>query len=105
MSRLLTRQISQTRTALLRGDIQGALGCLDEMTAQVARHGIDDATRERLEPALTDLRELAQASLQGARQAAEQVRAIVQAARSLQTYDSRGHRLVTATQAASPQRF
>ena len=54
---------------------------------------------------MADLRTLAQASLKGAQQAAEQVRAIVQAARSLQTYDSLGQRHVNETRANAPQRF
>ena len=76
-----------------------------DLTRSAARQGVAPEAREMLEPALAELRDLAQAALQGAQQAAEQVRAIVQAARSLQTYDSRGRRHVTTTQANLPQRF
>lgn len=51
------------------------------------------------------IRSLAEASLAGARQAAEEVRAIIRAARSLQTYDEVGRRNVTAVVATAPQRF
>lgn len=105
MSRALTRQMAQIRAALLSGDAQSALTRIDDLTRSAARHGISPDDRARLEPALAELRDLAQAALQGARQAAEQVRAIVQAARSLQTYDSLGQRHVTTTRATPPQRF
>lgn len=105
MSRALTRQITAIRAALMAGNAQAALAAIDEMTRTAARKGIDAASRDRLEPAMAELRILAQASLTGAQQAADQVRAIVQAARSLQTYDSHGQRTVTPTRANSPQRF
>lgn len=105
MSRGLSRQIAQIKAALLSGDSQSALVRIDELVRLASRHGVDAPTRQSLEPALAELRDLAQASLSGAQQAADQVRVIIQAARSLQTYDSLGRRLVTATRAGSPQRF
>ncbi|WP_405402453.1 hypothetical protein [Paracoccus sp. Ld10] len=105
MSRALTRQLALIRSALMAGNAQAALVGLDDLTRIATRKGIDASTRDLLEPALADLRALAQASLLGAQQAAEQVRAIVQAARSLQTYDSLGQRQVNETRANAPQRF
>lgn len=105
MSRALTRQVGQIRAALLSGDPHAALIRIEDLVRTAARQGVDAGTRATLEPALAELRDLAQASLSGAQQAAEQVRAIIQAARSLQTYDSQGRKTVTATRAASPQRF
>lgn len=105
MSRALTRHVAQIRAALLSGDAQAALARIDDLVRSAARQGVAPDARETLEPALAELRDLAQAALQGAQQAAERVRAIVQAARSLQTYDSRGRRHVTTTQANLPQRF
>lgn len=105
MSRVLIRQMGQIRAALLAGDAPMALDAIDALARTAARKGIDAPTREALEPGLADLRALAEASLRGAQQAAEQVRAIVQAARSLQTYDSLGRRTVSETRANAPQRF
>jgi len=105
MSRIVTRQMGQIRAALIAGDARAALKAIDALLQAAARTGIDDTARIRLEPELAELRVLALASLAGAQQAAEQVRAIVQAARSLQTYDSHGQRNVTQTQAHAPQRF
>lgn len=105
MSRALIRQAEQIKAALLGGNAAGALIQIDDWMRVAARKGLDPTTKEQLEPAVAELRALAQASLDGARQAAEQVRAIVEAARSLQTYDSFGRRLVTATRANAPQRF
>lgn len=105
MSRALTRPMARIRAALMDGDSLSALTAIEDLTRAAARTGLDAATRDRLEPALSELRALAQASLTGAQQAAEQVRAIVQAARSLQTYDSHGQRNVNETRANAPQRF
>lgn len=105
MSRAAARQMARIRTALILGDAPGALAAIDELTRVAARSGLDEAARDRLEPGLAELRALAQASLTGAQQAADQIRAIVQAARSLQTYDSLGRRTVMPTRAVAPQRF
>lgn len=105
MNRALFRQIDRIKAALLAGDPAAALAHIDDWSRIASRKGLDAATHEQLEPALAELRALAQSSLNGALQAAEQVRAIVRAARSLQTYDSLGRRLITATRANAPQRF
>jgi hypothetical protein len=105
MSRALARQIAQIRLSLLSGDPQSALLRIDDLVRIATLHGVDAPTRKLLEPALVELRDLAQASLSGAQQAADQVRAIIHAARSLQTYDSFGRKLVTATRSNLPQRF
>lgn len=105
MNRALIRQMDRIRAALLAGDAPTALEAIDGFARTAARKGIDAPTRDALEPALADLRGLAEASMRGAQQAAEQVRAIVQAARSLQTYDSLGRRTVSETRANAPQRF
>ncbi|MBM3606323.1 MAG: hypothetical protein FJX25_16850 [Alphaproteobacteria bacterium] len=105
MSRALHRQVAQIKVALLCGDPHAALARIDDLMQRAARRGIDPETRDGLEPLMEELRELAQASLHGARQAAEQVRAIVQAARSLQTYDSQGRRHVTSMHPNAAQRF
>jgi hypothetical protein len=105
MKHPLSRQIGQIKSALLLGDPAAALARIEDLTRSAARKGIDPDAHHLLEPAMTELRDLAEASLKGALQAAEQVRAIVQAARSLQTYDSFGRRRETRTRANLPQRF
>jgi hypothetical protein len=105
MSRAVTRRIEAVRQALLSGNAEQALARLDDLTATLARGKIDEAARESLEPALADLRQLAEASLQGARGAAEEVRAIVLAAQSLATYDSFGRRQLKSVTAPAPRRF
>ena len=105
MSRTLKRNMSQVRAALVAGTPYAALDAIDELTRNAGKADLDDTARHSLEPALEELRILAQASLKGAQKAAEQVRAIVQAARSLETYDSSGRRNVNETRANTPQRF
>jgi hypothetical protein len=71
----------------------------------MARRGLGVEERAQAETSLSEIRDLAQASERGARQAIEQIRAIVEAARSLQTYDSAGRRHATSTTAPAPHRF
>lgn len=105
MSGALERRVARLRAALMAGEAGAALAAIDDLTRTAARRGLDEATRAALEPVLEELRALAQASLRGARQGAEQVRAIVEAARSLQTYDCEGRRTVNETRAPAAQRF
>jgi len=105
MTGALERRVARVRAALIAGEPGDALAAIEDLTRTAARRGLDEAARAALEPALEELRALAQASLRGARQGAEQVRAIVQAARSLQTYDCQGRRTVSETRANAAQRF
>lgn len=105
MSRGVTRRIAAVRQALLSGDAEGALARLDELMAALSRDKVDGAARETLEASLADLRQLAEASLHGARGAAEEVRAIVLAAQSLATYDNHGRRQLNPVAAPAPRRY
>ncbi|MDO6667860.1 hypothetical protein Q4511_02905 [Paracoccus sp. 1_MG-2023] len=105
MTRQQARQMATIRAAILSGNPTAALAGIEDFARQAARHGLDDATRAEIHPQMAQLRRLAEASLQGARQAAEEVRAIIRAARSLQTYDEIGRRTATTVVASAPQRF
>lgn len=105
MNRAVKRRISAVRQALLSGDAQLALAKLNELMALLQRQGVEEEARTVLETALADLRQLADASLEGARGAAEDVRAIVLAAKSLATYDSYGKRHLNPVAANAPRRF
>ena len=105
MSRALKRRIAALRAALLTGDAPGAVAQLQDLSAALARERVDGAALDELEAALAELRGLAEASLEGARGAAEEVRAIVLAARQLATYDSRGRRQLAPVAALAPRRF
>lgn len=99
------RQLDTIRRAILSGNAAAALAGIEDFGRSAARHGLSTAERAEVEPQLAQLRRLAEASLAGAQQAAAEVRAIVQAARSLQTYDEVGRRQVAGVVAAVPQRF
>lgn len=105
MSRQLKRRIAAVREALLDGNAALALAKLTELTAQLRRRAPEEEARADLEAALAELRQLAEASLEGARGAAEDVRAIVLAAKSLATYDSFGRRQLNPVAAHAPRRF
>ncbi|MFN3273891.1 MAG: hypothetical protein ACK41U_04415 [Paracoccus sp. (in: a-proteobacteria)] len=104
MIRAALRHLAAIRAALLAGDAAAAQSGLDALTALLAQ-GVDQADCDRLEPALADLRALAEASLRGAGQAVDDLRVIVQTAQSLQTYDHAGQRRISATLAPPPHRF
>lgn len=105
MSRGLKRRIAAVRQALLAGDAEAALSKLNDLTSLLERERVEDEARAGIEAALADLRQLADASLEGARGAAEDVRAIVLAARTLATYDSFGRRHLRPVAANAPRRF
>ena len=105
MNRSLIRDLAQIRSALILADPDKALGYLRKFMLSVQADGVSAADRPRLEAELTELRVLADASLRGARQAFEAVQTIMQAARTLQTYDRAGRRHASSTAANSPRRF
>lgn len=98
------RRIAEIKAAILSGDAEAAQKRLDQLEKSLAG-GVDDGQRRILESALTELRALAEASLRGARQAAEDLRDIIVSAQSLQTYDDAGRRRSATTLAPMPQRF
>lgn len=105
MSQRLKERLSAARAAIIAGDSAGALTCIDEFVAIANRRGLAAIDRPRLDAEIAELRLLADASLRGARQALDDVHAIVVAARSLQTYDDQGCRHSASTTAPAPHRF
>ncbi|WP_304617520.1 hypothetical protein [Paracoccus sp. (in: a-proteobacteria)] len=98
------RRIAGIKAAILTGDAETAQKGLDLLEKTLAA-GVSVDQRPMLESALTELRALAEASLRGARQAAEDLRDIILSAQSLQTYDDAGRRRSATTLAPMPQRF
>ncbi|MDP5308776.1 hypothetical protein [Paracoccus spongiarum] len=81
------------------------MDAIEEFVALARKKGLEPADKARLDAELVELRVLAEASMKGARQALDEIQAIVAAARSLQTYDDRGCRQVASTAAPAPHRF
>ncbi|RJE81929.1 hypothetical protein [Paracoccus onubensis] len=105
MSALITC-LKTARAAIVRGDAEGALKEIERFAAVAEQSPPeDDDIREQVRIALKDLQNLAQAAMEGAKSASEQIREIVQSARTLQTYDDSGRRCVTRTVARMPRRF
>lgn len=105
MTARLLEKLSAAKVAVIAGDSDRALSCIEEFVALASRKGVAAAELARLDARIAELRTLAEASLRGARQAIEEVQAIVAAARSLQTYDDAGRRQVASTSASAPHRF
>ncbi|TRW96062.1 hypothetical protein FNJ84_14575 [Paracoccus sp. M683] len=101
----IDRQLKIARDSIMTGRISDAARDVDKLLSLIQRVELDSARRQRLETRLKDLRELAEAALNGARGAAEQLQAIIQSARSLETYDSHGQRKISDTATAQPRRF
>lgn len=105
MSKRLLQLFDRAKAALLAADIDRASSHIDEIKALLEREGLTEEHRQKVEPRLTELRALAQACLTGTRQAYEQIQAIIQAANSLQTYDSSGRRSNASVVQRESKRF
>lgn len=91
--------------AIIAGDASLALHRIDALARRLERDGLDADARPQIDATLQHLLRLAQDSARGTQRAIDQIREIVRNARSLQTYDQRGHRRNTVTKAPLPQRF
>ncbi|MBU3029200.1 hypothetical protein [Paracoccus marinaquae] len=105
MSARLMDKLAAAKSAVIAGQVDRALALIGDFADLATRTGIPAAERARFEARLAELRVLAEASQQGAQRALEDVRAIIQAARSLQTYDDNGRRQTAVTAAPPPHRF
>lgn len=101
----LKKQIGRTKASIMAGKPEQATRDIDILVTLLKKHPPSLAERDQVEEKLAELRSIAEAALTGAQSAAEQVQAIIKAARSLQTYDSRGQLNVAAVVAARPRRF
>lgn len=100
-----TDDLNRARAAIVSGDSQAALKIIEGMVERLQDTGLDQDEHHAVETALTELRILAQAALDGARAAMDQIAEVVQAARSLRTYDSAGRRHVANIPADMPRRY
>jgi Na+-translocating ferredoxin:NAD+ oxidoreductase RNF subunit RnfB len=105
MKASIARNLASVKSAIIAGDPVTALMTLEKLAATLEREGLPPADRTALTDAMSQLMVLAEASLRGARQASDEVQAIIQAARSLQTYDSDGCRRTALVTAPAPRRF
>lgn len=101
----LKKQIGKTKASIMAGKPDLATRDIDTLVALLKKHPPSQDERDHVEERLAELRSIAEAALTGARSAAEQVQAIIQAARSLQTYDNRGQLNIAAVTSARPRRF
>lgn len=105
MSRLLD-YLRKARSAIVMGDSECALEEIEKFALAAERFPPEDPeTKDRIRTAVVELDELAKASLEGARLAVGQIREIVAAAQTFQTYDDAGQRRVAHTIARMPRRF
>ena len=99
-----TTELIDLKRAVIAADPGAATTCLDRLF-RIARRGLDAEERALAEGHLSEIRDLAQASERGARRAIEHIRAIIEAARSLQAYDSEGRRYATVITTPASHRF
>lgn len=105
MNKAVLDKLAAAKNAIITGDPAKALRLIDEFFALISRVGISSEERPLIDARVAELRSLAEASMRGARQAFDEMQAIVLAARSLQTYDQDGCRHVASTAAPPPHRF
>lgn len=104
MTDRLMRHLNAARAAIVAGNSDQALACLEQFAAAADRSPEPDR-RPALQARINELHRLALAAQTGARMAMDQVAAIVESARSLQTYDRLGARNVAMTTAPLPRRY
>ena len=97
--------LGAAKAAIIAGDSSATMAKIDEFVKLAQRRRIAEEDRALFEGKIAELRQLAEASARGTRIAIDLVKASIEAASSLQTYDEAGrkHRAVTAAPAA--QRF
>lgn len=91
--------------AIISGDAAQALVRIEALAKRFERDGIEPEAKIQIEQTLQHLRRLAEDSARGTQRAIDQIKDILQNARTLQTYDQTGRRHQTATAAETPQRF
>ncbi|MDO5706210.1 MAG: hypothetical protein Q4G49_14260 [Paracoccus sp. (in: a-proteobacteria)] len=98
-------KLNRARAAIIDGRAQEALSMIESFVRALEEGRVDRSERDRLEVILTELRALALAAQSGAQSAMDQIAEIVQAARSLRTYDSTGRHHVATISPEAPRRF
>lgn len=91
--------------AIISGDAVLALARIEALARRFERDRLDADAKPQIEQILLHLRRLAEDSARGTQRAIDQIRDILQNARTLQTYDKTGQRQTTPTNAAMAQRF
>lgn len=102
---IIARQIKAAKAAIMAGKAGKAAEDVEHLMHLLGRYPPGPDDRARLEARLAELRDLAEAAIEGTRAAAEQMQAILQAARSLETYDPHGQRKIADTATTPPRRF
>lgn len=105
MKRAHKTMVQAIEQAVVAGDAPLALTRIELLARRLERDGLSADSRPPMESALQHLRRLAEDSARGTQRAIDQVRDILATTRTLQTYNSAGHRCHTATVAEPPQRF
>lgn len=105
MSERLEQHLRQARAAIINGNADEAVLCVEKIYETLEQEGLSEGDRQRLEPALAELRALAEAALKGTKQAHDYVTSILQTARYLQTYDSAGQRQAEPVAERRTERF
>ncbi|MDO5631692.1 MAG: hypothetical protein Q4G22_07630 [Paracoccus sp. (in: a-proteobacteria)] len=98
-------KLTRARVAIVDGRPAEALDIIESFVRTIEDEKIDHDQRDRMETMLVELRTLAQAAQSGAQSAMDQIADIIQAARSLRTYDSTGRRQVATIAVEAPRRF
>lgn len=102
---VIARQIRTTKASIMSGQAEKAAKDVEHLMHLLRKHPPAPEDIDRLEATMAELRCLAEAALEGARAAAEQMHALLQGARLLETYDNLGQRKVTDTAAPQTRRY
>ena len=97
--------LEAVQQAIISGDSALALARIEALARRFERDRPGPDVQAEIERSLLHLRRLAEDSARGTQRAIAQIRDILQNARMLQTYDHRGQRCQTPTNAALLHRF
>ncbi|MDB6179223.1 hypothetical protein PAF17_17165 [Paracoccus sp. Z330] len=101
----LSRDLAKSKAAILSADHDVALKTIEKISARLADATPDACDREQTRRQISELLDLAEASLRGAKKGVEDVRVAVQSVRILQTYDGLGKRRVSTNTLDAAKRY
>lgn len=101
----VARQIRITKASIMSGQAGKAAKDVEDLMHLLRRHPPEPDEIDGLGVRLAELRLLADSALEGARSAADHLRALLQTARLLETYDNLGQRKVTDTAPPQTRRY
>lgn len=105
MQEALSRCLNRARAAIIANETDDALVELRRFEKQLLRAKLSDSDKQMLNRRVSQLAALARAAQQGADEARAEIAEMIEAAKSLRTYDPAGRRNVSQTTMQEVRRY